>query len=58
MSQYFDGVGELKEDEAARADENFDAKLNVADFVLLKNEIIEPRVSAFGASFAGALASP
>ena len=58
MSQYFDGAGELKEDEAARADENFDAKLNVADFVLLKNEIIEPRVSAFGASFAGALASP
>ena len=58
MSQYIDGMRELKEDEAARADENFDAKLNIADYIFLKNEIIEPRTSAFGASFAGALASP
>ncbi len=58
MSQYFNGVCELDEDEAARADENFDTKISIADYIFLKNEITEPRASAFGASFDGALAAP
>ena len=52
------GVKELDENESARADENYDAKLNIVDLIMLKNEIVEPRSSVLGASFEGAKAAP
>ncbi len=52
------GVKKLDEDESARADENYDAKLDIVDLIKLKSEIIDPRSSVLGASFDGAKASP
>ncbi len=52
------GVKSLDEDESARADENYDAKLNIVDLIKLKSEIVDPRTSGIGASFDGAKAAP
>ena len=52
------GVKSLDEDESARADENYDAKLNIVDLIMLKSEIVDPRTSGIGASFEGAKAAP
>ncbi|MBP1568367.1 MAG: hypothetical protein J6U36_06980 [Oscillospiraceae bacterium] len=58
MNLYMNGGKELSEDEAARADETFDGGLDIRDFILIKNEILEPRNSVLGASVDGALAAP
>lgn len=58
MNLYMNGGKELSEDEAARADETFDGGLDIRDFILIKNEILEPRTSVLGASVDGALAAP
>ncbi len=58
MTLYMTGEYELDESERLRSDENMDGKVSIADYIMLKSEIINPRNSAIGASTAGALAAP
>ena len=58
MLQYLYGVSELDENETLRADGNSDSKIDVADFILLKNKITDPDALSPDDPFYGALAAP
>jgi len=58
MAAYMSGGTEFDSSEKLRADENMDGRVNIADYVMMKNEIINPKNSSLGASAEGALAVP
>lgn len=58
MVKYLYGIEEFDEGMMRRADGNLDYSVNVIDFIRLKQQLIEPRISSLGASFDGALAAP
>ncbi|MDD6826507.1 MAG: serpin family protein [Oscillospiraceae bacterium] len=58
MVKYLYGIEEFDEEMMRRADGNLDSSVNVLDFIRLKQQLIEPKISSLGASFDGALAAP
>ena len=58
MMSYLYGADNLDEDMKRRADSNLDSNINIIDFIMLKQNIIDPKMSSLGASFNGALAAP
>lgn len=58
MASVMNGKTEFEGSERLRADENMDGAVNIVDYVMMKNEITEPRNSSVGASVAGAIAAP
>lgn len=58
MNEYMYGKSEMETVTEKSADLNFDQKINITDYIMLKNIVIDPPVSSCGASTADALAAP
>lgn len=58
MLKHLYGIEEMTERELLGADCNLDFSVNIADMVMLKNNILDPKLTSRGASMAGAVAAP
>lgn len=58
MAAYMYGISELDDGMIYRADCNLDSNVNIVDLILLKENIINPKMTALGASMADAAAVP
>ncbi len=58
MKDYMYGKSEMKPAAEKCADLNFDQKLDIVDYIMLKNTVADPPLSSCGASTADALAAP
>ncbi len=58
MKDYMYGKSEMKPAAEKSADINLDQNLDIVDYIMLKNTVADPPVSACGASTADALAAP
>ncbi len=58
MLGYMYGVKELSGKELMSADCNLDYSVNIADVVMMKNNLLDPKMTTKGASMAGAVATP